>query len=73
QAMASRAWGTDPQPVPSPRKWATDEMCKKHCLRRLLRRLFEFGGPTPGSASPSPGATILSARFAGSLDETDLV
>jgi hypothetical protein len=35
---------------------------------RPLRGLGRCGFGTPGSASPSPGAKILSACFAGSLN-----
>jgi len=75
----SRAWGTEPNPRLSPRsgrqmKPAEPEIRVFHFkdpnyICRQLRRLSEIGrAVTPGSASPSPGASTLSASFAGSLD-----
>jgi hypothetical protein len=66
----SRAWGTEPSHVPSPRSGRQMKPAKK--LRLLSVASFAGSGKlvavTPGSASPSPGASTLSARFAGSLN-----
>jgi len=57
-----------------PTKWATDETCKQVGLARLPS-VARFAGfwklaVTPGSASPSPGASTLSASFAGWLNDS---
>ena len=57
-----------------PTKWATDETWKNRLSAdldfpfRQLRRLNDTRRRYPGSASPSPGASTLTARCAGWLN-----
>jgi len=74
----SRAWGTEPKRFPSPRsgrqmkrelepfRLRVFHSSTRNCHQ--LRRLSVITDLTPGSASPSPGASTLSARFAGWLN-----
>src|SRR6185295_18377224 len=72
--MAKPSLGNRTKHTSQPTKWATDETCKQVELPRLPS-VASFAGSlkllaiTPGSASPSPGASTLSASFAGWLND----
>src|SRR5258705_13632717 len=72
--MAKPSLGNRTPHTSQPTKGATDESSKQVGLPRLPS-VARFAGSlkllavTPGSASPSPGASTLSASFAGWLSD----